>query len=417
VSEFVSEVERRRLALELAAGGMTDSEAAATVGRSRQWLHKWRVRQAGDGSIDERSRTPNRQPTKTSEDVTAAVLAVRTQLEQDPVASIGAISILATMERAGFEPLPSERTIERILTTRGRSHPRLSKRTGPKRRLPLPDVAGVPGVWQQSDWIHDRYLRGGIVFNSLQTADVGSAGITAGQYVRRTVRNAVTFLLEQAWPVLSIPQAMSVDNAFVKTSHPNNPWTAWTLMCLFFGVEVIVSPPGGLGWTNHIEAVNNLWQQRTIRRHLFVSLDEVRAGSDQACHWFNHQRPIHDPAIHGTRYPSELIAAHTAKLRWPPTTTITDHLDQQDRLAIPLTTGRVTYLRHVENNTIDITNNRWTVPNLTNGALVAATITTSDKTLTINHQGQTITRHHYPINQPTLDPYYPPALNSLLHHL
>lgn len=79
MSEFVSEVERRRLALELAAGGMTDSEAAATVGRSRQWLHKWRVRQAGDGSIDERSRTPNRQPTKTSEDVTAAVLAVRAQ--------------------------------------------------------------------------------------------------------------------------------------------------------------------------------------------------------------------------------------------------------------------------------------------------------------------------------------------------
>ena len=303
MSEFVSEVERRRRALELAAGGMTDREAAAAVGRSRQWLHKWRVRQAGDGSIVERSRTPSRQPTKTSDEVTAAVLAVRDQLEQDPVASIGAISILATMERAGFEPLPSERTIERILTTMGRSHPRPSKRTGPKRRLPLPDVAGLPGIWQQSDWIHDRYLRGGIVFNSLQTADVGSAGIAAGQYVRRTVRNAVTFLLEQAWPVLSIPQAMSVDNAFVKTSHPNNPWTAWTLMCLFFGVEVIVSPPGGLGWTNHIEAVNNLWQQRTIRRHLFVSLDEVRAGSDQACRWFNHQRPIHDPAIHGTRYP------------------------------------------------------------------------------------------------------------------
>ena len=107
MSEFVSEVERRRLALELAAGGMTDSEAAARVGRSRQWLHKWRVRQARDGSIVERSRIPSRQPTKTSDEVTAAVLAVRDQLEHDPVASIGAISILATMERAGFKPLPS----------------------------------------------------------------------------------------------------------------------------------------------------------------------------------------------------------------------------------------------------------------------------------------------------------------------
>ena len=79
----------------------------------------------------------------------------------------------------------------------------------------------------------------------------------------------MTALWERAWPFLSIPQALGTDNAFVATTHPNSPWTEWVLICLYFGVEVIVSPPHDLGWTNHIEAVNNLWQSRTINRHRF----------------------------------------------------------------------------------------------------------------------------------------------------
>ncbi|NNF56430.1 MAG: hypothetical protein HKN03_18545, partial [Acidimicrobiales bacterium] len=86
---------------------------------------------------------------------------------------------------------------------------------------------------------------------------------------------------------MSIPQAMSVDNAFARTTHPNNPWTLWTRACLFFGVEVVVSPPGELGWTNHVESDNHLWQSRTISRHFCPDLTAVRDISQQACDWFN----------------------------------------------------------------------------------------------------------------------------------
>jgi hypothetical protein len=161
------------------------------------------------------------------------VLGVRAELEADPVASIGAESILATMERRGFEPLPSVASIERTLSQAGVTRPyQRHQRSGNK--LPIPKVTS-PGIWQQADWIQDRWLEGGIRFNSIQAGCVGSGAIASAQYLTRTIRDASAFMLENAWPTLSIPQAISVDNAFVSTTHPHNPFTIFVRLCLFFG--------------------------------------------------------------------------------------------------------------------------------------------------------------------------------------
>jgi hypothetical protein len=343
------------------------------------------------------------------------VLEYRDRLKADPVASVGGLSIVAAMERDNIDPIPGLRTIERILTQAGVTRQSRQPSSG-SQRLPLPMVGSAPGVWQQSDWIHDRYLRGGAIFNSLTISDVGSKAICAGQYVRRTVLNAVTLLVEVAWPIMSIPQAMSVDNAFARTTHPNNPWTLWTRTCLFFGVEVVVSPPGELGWTNHVEGDNNLWQSRTINRHFCPDINAVRDISDTACDWFNTKRPILDPNLCGTRYPAEHIANHREALRWPPDTIIADHLDTKGKLHIPLAAGRVTFLRRVDRETVTIARTRWPTPGLPDGALVIASITTSDKTLTLRHRGEDLARLPYPINKPIVEPFHPPQPTSIYHH-
>lgn len=413
---FESEMERRREALRLVdEEGLGVGEAAGRVGRSRRWLSKWLQRQVSGEGIDDRSRAPRTRPSVTPLEVVEAVLAYRERLENDPVASVGGLSVLAAMERDGVASIPSERTIERILSKQGKTRP-VSKRVHPSQRLPLPVVGSAPGVWQQSDWIQDRYLEGGAVFNSLTVSDVGSQAIWAGQHSRRTVLNAVTTLIEEAWPLMSIPQAMSVDNAFSKTTHDNNPWTMWVRACLFFGVEVVVSPPGELGWTNHVEAANNLWQARTITRHFCPDLDAVRALSATACDWFNTKRPILDPHLCATRYPSQHITNHRDILRWPPPLVIADHLDHRGRLDIPLAAGRITFLRRVETETVEIARTRWPTPRLPDGALVVASITTAEHTLTLQHQGLHLSHHPYPITHKIIDPYYPPAPNSIYHH-
>jgi len=393
--------------------------AGRQVGRSRQWVNKWlrRYREYGDVGLLDLPRTPLRQPTKTPSDVVAKILQVRERLDDNPVANIGASTIFAEMERERFTPIPSIATIERILTAAGVTRPREKRqRTGNK--LPLP-VVTAPGIWQQADWIQDRWLEGGIRFNSLQIADVGSHGITAGQYLDRRLLTAVRFLVEHAWPFLSIPQAMGTDNAFTSTTHPNNPFTIWTRVCLFFGVEVIVGPPGGLGWTNHVEAVNNEWQRKTIWVEHFDSLNALREGSNRAVGWLNTRRAVLDPDLCGTRHPADYITANHHLLRWPPTFTVDDHLDRRGNLHVPLAAGRITFLRHVtEHRTINIAGVNWPVGDTVPiGGLVTATITTDNHRLEIRHQGGAVKRYDYPIKHPIVDPYYPPKAQSLLHHV
>jgi transposase-like protein len=419
-SGFGSEVDRRREAIRLVVDdGVGKVDAGRLVGRSRQWVNKWlrRYREHGDDGLVDRSRVPKTQRTKTPLDVAAKILEIRESLDDDPVANIGALTILAELERARFTPIPSLRTIERILHTAGVTRKR-TKRQRSGNKLPLP-VVTTPGIWQQADWIQDRYLEGGIRFNSLQISDVGSHGVVSGQYLNRTLINAVTLLVETAWPTLSIPSAMGIDNAFSSTTHPNNPFTIWVLVCLYFGVEVIISPPGVIGWTNHIEAVNNQWQRKTIWVEHFDSLNDLRAGSDRAVGWLNTRRAVLDPDLCATRHPAEYITANQHLLRWPPTIAIRDHLDQRGNLHIPLTAGRVTFLRHVtEHQTIQIAHVHWPISDsIPIGGLVTATITTGEHRLEIRHKGEPVKQYDYPINRPIIDPYYPPSTQSILHHV
>lgn len=414
---FETERDRRVEAIRLVkVDGLTITDAARRVGRSRQWLSKWLRREAAGEGLDDRSRSSSGSFTPLSTETVDTVLAYRRRLDADPVASIGGLAILAEMEREGLTELPSIRSIERILTTHGVSQPRAKKRsrsTVPV--LPLPQIPPIPGIWQQTDWVQDRYLKGGVRYNSIQLVDMGSHGGIARQYRRRFVANAVEFLVNRAWPIVSIPSAISIDNAFSKTSHRDNPWTSLIRTCLFFGVEPVISPPYELGWTNGVENFNNLWQDRTIAQHHYDTLEALADHTGQFNTWANHRRPVLEPAICGTRFPAVLIERHRIELRWPPDVFIADHQDRNGHLHIPLTAGRITFLRRVRNRHIHIAHTNWPI-DLPDHTLTIASITTTDAALTIRHNAETIATHNYPIKHPITGPYHPPQTHSIYHH-
>lgn len=417
---FECEVDRRREAVRLVVGGVPVAKVARLVGRSRWWVYEWlgRFEEFGDDGLVDQSRAPLSRPSKTEQDVIDRVLSKRSELKGDPVASIGALTILAELEREGFDRVPSLRTIERILQQARVTKPSRKRDRSTEPKLPLPQVT-TPGVWQQADWVQNRWLTGGIRFNSIQVTDVGSHGVASHQYHQRTMTNAVSFLINHAWPTLSIPQAMGIDNAFSKTTHRHNPFTSWVRACLWFGTETIVTPPGTHGWNNHVEHINNEWQKRTIWATRFTNLNDLRKESDRAINWLNTRRPILNPAITGTRYPAEYIANNKHNLRWPPPITLEDQFGTDNKITIPLAAGRITFLRHKQtNHTIEIANHHWPIPeSIPTGALIMATLTTHNHQLEIRHQGEHITNHPYPINHPITNPYYPPAKHSLLNHV
>lgn len=418
----VDGVELRRRAVELAGRGWKPSAIGRELGCSRQWVHKWLRRFAAEGEAGllNRSRRPHVIGNRLDDSAVAEVLAVRDLLEADRFASVGPEAIAAEIERRGIVGRdPSLSSIKRILTSSGRSRPYRRRRRSSRSLLGLPEVT-TPGVWQQADWVQDRMLSGGIRFSSLQISDVGSHMISSAQHPARTLMVAVRQLTEQAWPAMSIPLALSTDNAFSKTTHRDNPWTMWIRVLLMFGVEAIVSPPNSLGFTNHAEAVNWLWQDRTINRHRYGDLDDLAADTPGFEHWANHRRPILDPQICGTRYPAEYVDRLAATLRWvPPGFDIGDYLDNTGTLRIPLTRGRVTFLRHVSrDHTINIAHTNWPVPNsLTIGVLVVAAINTATGHLEIRHHGELVHRSDYPTSPATIDAYHPIPKHGLLDHL
>jgi hypothetical protein len=416
------EVERRRRAVEQAEAGWSKTAIAAELGRSREWVHKWLKRFEADGydGLESRSQVPHTSPTRLAVRVIDQIVAVREELEDDRFANSGAKAVMAEIERRGLvRPVPSESSIQRALADRAMTRPHQKPRRAKGPVLGLPKVT-TPGVWQQADWVQERFLEGGIRFSSLQIADVGSHMISADQHLDRRLLTAVRQLTEDAWPKMSIPYALGTDNAFSKTSHRTNMWTVWVKVLLMFGVEVVISPPNSLGFTNHIEAVNGLWQDRTINTHRYQSLQHLKDDNIGFVTYANTRRPILDPAICGTRYPAEYVASHADHLRWPPPGfTIDDYLDATDTPRIPLTRGRVTHLRHVTNDhTIEIAGTTWTVPpKVAIGGIVVATLDTATGRLTLRHKGDITTEHKYPITPSNIDPYHPTTQHGLLDQL
>ena len=275
---FESEVGRRSFAVRrVREGGVPVEEAAAEVGRSRQWLHKWLVRFDADGvaGLVDHPRAPHRRPTATPQEVINRILEVRDRLEAHPFANRGAEAIRYEMTQAADAVIPSESTIERVLTRAGRTGKR-DRGRGPSQTRPLPTVTG-PGIWQQIDWVGPRWLARQVRFSSLHLVDVGGGGAAAAQYPDEKLAHTPGFLTEGAWPALSIPYHLQTDGAFI-VQPPGlepRPFNVFVRCCLFFGVEVIISPPQELGWQNWVESFNGLWQARTLRRHTYRTVEDV----------------------------------------------------------------------------------------------------------------------------------------------
>lgn len=112
------EADRRR-AIERYQAGERASAICASMGYSRRWIYKWLKRfKSGDPHwYRDRSRRPHRSPTRTSKETEELVVTIRKSLEKQGLFH-GAQAIRWELEDLEVEPLPSVRTIGRILERR-----------------------------------------------------------------------------------------------------------------------------------------------------------------------------------------------------------------------------------------------------------------------------------------------------------
>jgi transposase-like protein len=83
---------------------------------SKSWLYKWRKRYdaATPAWVQERSTRPKHSPTRTPEHVTRAIVSLHETLRHNSTGG-SATAILRALIQQGIEPVPSRRTIYRIV--------------------------------------------------------------------------------------------------------------------------------------------------------------------------------------------------------------------------------------------------------------------------------------------------------------
>ena len=259
--------DERTQAVARARAGESITAIAASLGRSRKWVYAWLAR-ADEGEeawARDRSHRPASHPRATAAEVAAAVRMVRLELYNQALLC-GAQNIRWRLEELAWTPLPSVRTINRILARQGLTH----RRTGryvPKGKvyptLPAPTANAV----HQVDYLGPCYLRGPVRFWSLNTVDVATTRC-ATEPVPSRAGQATVDALWATWRRLGVPAAVQADNEWAFSGSPAHPRAMGPLirLCLPHGIEPWFIPPRQPWWNGVVEQCNDHYRSKFLAR-------------------------------------------------------------------------------------------------------------------------------------------------------
>lgn len=417
----LSEHARRCKAIELLRKGVAFVAAARAVGRGQTWLAKWwgRYRREGRAGLRDRPRSPRRIWRRTPPRLVALVLRIRTELvahrrRRMAFAGRGAETIRWELEQRGVRPLPSLRTIERLLQQHGCTRRERRHRRGASRPCPAPRACAVGDV-QQTDLVGPRHVRGprGLTrFFAFHTLEYVSRAVAASYYRDKGTEAFCAHFLH-AWRELGVPRVSQVDNELTLVGGNPHGFTFSQVLRLglLLGVHWWFIPPGEPGRNPDIESFNGLWQERVPRRHRCPGLAAVRRTSARFLDYYHTRKPHRALSVakQGSRFPGEVLAAARAPLRrLPRGFTLARHRDARGALRLPLARGRISFVRRVsEAGTIDLPGGAYRVGRRLARQYVVATLYTHRREIVVKLDGRVVTRFPCPIREPVVPPLYP----------
>ena len=214
--------DERRWAVARVEAGDPVTTVAVALGRSREWVYLWLARaRSGDPAwAQDRSHRPTHLARCTPSDVVEAVSLVRLSLYNQGLLC-GAQNIRWELAELSVTPLPSVRSINRILAREGLTHRRTGRYT-PK-GTPYPTLAATrPNQVHQIDYLGPCYLRGSVRFWSLNTVDLTTARC-ATEPVCSRAGQATVDALWASWHRLGLPTHVQADNEMVFYGSPAHP--------------------------------------------------------------------------------------------------------------------------------------------------------------------------------------------------
>jgi putative transposase len=307
--------EQRILAVQRFKSGENPESICTSLNKSKAWLYKWNKRYTdNDESWSEsRSRRPIGVATYTPVEVVEIVKMIRLNLYNDDL-FCGAQAIHWEMEDIGVKPLPSIRTINRILSRHELTHRRTGKYEAKGTAYPkLPELR--PNQTHQADLVGPCYLKGPVRFYSLNVVD--TATVRCGLYP--SLSKAGQSIIDGLWAIwlrLGIPNNVQIDNAMTFFGSPTHPRGMGPLirLCLHHSVEPWFIPMAEPWRNGMIENFNDRYQQMFLKKNVMATEEELKAGSlvfEQ-----HHNIRYRYSKLDG-KTPLKALAASNVKLRFP----------------------------------------------------------------------------------------------------
>jgi transposase InsO family protein len=227
---------------------------------------------------EDRSRRPFNNPHRTPPEIEEIVKIIRLNLYNKDL-FCGAQAIHWEMEDLGVFPLPSERTINRILARNDLTH-RRTGRYEPK-GIPYPILPSErPNQTHQADLVGPRFLRGPIRFYSQNAVDLATGRGGVEPLTGKNSQNIINAFWA-IWRRLGTPENLQVDNAlfyFGSRKHPRG-MGALIRLCLQLGIELWFIPMAEPWRNGVIEKFNDHYGQKFLKKITMSSFDELLEGS------------------------------------------------------------------------------------------------------------------------------------------
>jgi putative transposase len=305
----------RTWAVQRFINGEKPESICASLGCSRAWLYKWinRFLEGDPFWVESRAQRPLTSPTRIPSEIEEIVKLVRLNLYNRDL-FCGAQAIHWEMEELKVHPLPSIRTIDRILGRQGLTHRRTGRYEAKGTVYPkLPFL--VPNQTHQADWVGPCYLKGPLRFYSLNVVDMATGRCGLHPSVSKSGQNVIDALWA-IWKRMGIPDNLQVDNELSFFGSPTYPRGMGPLirLCLHYGVEPWFIPMAEPWRNGVVEKFNDHYEQRFLDKYPMATQADLLAGS---LVFEQKHNSLYRYSKLGGKTPLKALKAAKQKLRFP----------------------------------------------------------------------------------------------------
>jgi len=278
------ELSLRHQAIRMRLAGEAVLLICHTLQRSSRWYHKWwqRYLELGTEGLYDLTRANQHVVNRTPLHIERAVLSIRRRLAahatpQTRYALVGAATIQTELKALHYTPLPTLRTIERILQRANLTSPRLRlARRLPRSSYPVPP-AHDSNQLHQVDLVGPRYLHGDKTkYYFAVCKDVFDQSVYIEFLNAATLEQLLPFLIH-AWQRLGLPEQVQFDNgrAFYGGGRWARSLNRLVRLVLRLGIQPIFIPEASPQRNGSVENFNG-WFQTPLLRRTFASAAALR---------------------------------------------------------------------------------------------------------------------------------------------